>query len=350
MAPEEADARARRRRGGTHASLAALALSILACSHDWTVRPRAADLTDAAADGPTTGDDAGGGSDARLTERTSGEIGAAELVIVGDTLIWTITEPSTGNIRACQVDDCKPRSLATAQDAPHSLIVEGTNVMWLVGQETRRTDLDGAAVSVVMSIDKPLQAVRRLGGRLYASDPDYVARCNFDEVSATCTARSTIGPERSESSLGPLAVDPSQRLWVANRSSLYWVDLDASRRRSWTSVDRARALVASDAIVFALLESGDVVAVPTSAGADGGAPRSVRGDGTVSAIAIDQTHLFVGYTDGRIDRRGFSTIDQREPVGSALGDVRGLAVDRNRIYVALADGRIGDLPKPSAAP
>ena len=348
MAPAGADARPRRGKGRTWATLAALALSFLACSHDWTVRPRAAALADAdtdGPDGPTTGD--GGDGTGVLTELASGEEGAAELVVVRETLLWTIDAPSTGTIRACDVSDCRPRPLAGAQDVPHSLIVEDPHVMWLVGKEIRRTDLQGAPVTVVASIDKPLQAVRRIGDRLYASDPDFVARCNFNQVSAVCTGRSTIGPDFPPSSLGPLTVDPLRRLWTASRETLYWLDLDVDRRRTWAPVERARSLVASEAAVFALLEKGDVVAVPTTA-ADGGAPRSVRVDGTASAIAVDRTHLFVGYKEGRVDRHALSAIDQRETVASGLGDVKALAVDRDRIYVALADGRIGAVPQPSA--
>ncbi|MBL0216275.1 MAG: hypothetical protein IPQ07_20615 [Myxococcales bacterium] len=280
-----------------------------------------------------------------LTDLSTGEASAAELVLEGPDLFWTI-DASAGTIRGCAIATCQPRSITGAERFPHSLVVDGDKLLWATEMSIRwapRTG-SGAASSLSMPANFPITALRLTGRYGFATAFDRLLRCEYDPTSGDCTNQTTL-PGTLGTVSGPLTADAGARLWGATNQKLYFINDGSDQRpRSFDVLD-AQTLSANMVAVFAHDAMLQVWGWPADA-PTGTAALKIPVE-AARAIGVDEQDLYVADTNGNVVR-----VSAREPGGAptviaaGLPPIQSLVVAPDRVYV-IAEGRISWLPKPA---
>lgn len=274
------------------------------------------------------------------------EMDATELVVSGGDVFWTI-DGIGGAIRGCTADTCAPRSLAGGQSSPHAMQVNAEDVLWASGSEMRRVNRIRAGAQPVVQIDEngahAVQAFRHIAQQFYWSTVDSFWRCDY-EPGEICMSKSSLSDLASYT--GPLTADPSDRLWVTNTRQLAVVDVSQAKPQRTFQVADVRALIASEAHVFALQDDGtDVLAWPVVAPSDA-APRRIHTGGIPRAMALDGEALYVAELAGRIVRIPIlPDLGQPEEVAVELPKLDAIALSEDRIYLIAERRLVAWLPK-----
>ena len=274
------------------------------------------------------------------------EMDATELVVAGGDVFWTI-DGIGGAIRGCTADTCAPRSLAGGQSSPHAMQVNAEDVLWASGSEMRRVNRIRPGAQPVVQIDEngahAVRSFRHIAQQFYWSTVDSFWRCDY-EPGELCMSKSTLSDLAPYT--GPLTADPSDRLWVTSAQQLAVVDVSQARPQRTFQVDDIRALIASEAHVFALQNDGtDVLAWPVVAPSDA-APRRIHTGGIPRAMALDGEALYVAELAGRIVRIPvLPDVGQPEEVAVELPKLDAIALSEDRIYLIVERRLVAWLPK-----
>jgi len=286
-----------------------------------------------------------------LTVLAPDEAGAAELVLDGGDAFWTTVGSgggATGAIRSCELEACVPRSLTSRELSPHSLLVEGDEVLWASGDSVHRVSRTAtdAAPFIVGSVGAGLLeipiAFRHIGARLFFSSSAFFFRCDY-EPGGECASPSTISSLRDLT--GPMTLHGNGLLWVANGRQLLGADVLAGQIKHTFPAPGLRSLIANTNHVFALDPDGtDLLDWPIAA-PDGTPPTRIAAAVPLHALALDGDHLFVGTADGLLRLPLRPDPGPPEQIATGLPTIEAIAVAAERIYV-IAAGRLGWLPKP----
>jgi hypothetical protein len=274
------------------------------------------------------------------------EMDATELVVSGGDVFWTI-DGIGGAIRGCTADMCAPRSLAAGQSSPHAMQVNAEDVLWASGSEMRRVNRIRGGAQPVVRIDEngahAVEAFRHIAQQFYWSTVDSFWRCDY-EPGEVCMSKSSLSDLSPYT--GPLTADPSNRLWVTSAQQLAVVDVSQARPQRTFQVDNIRALIASEAQVFALQnDATDVLAWPVGAPSDA-APRRIHTGGMPRAMALDGEALYVAELAGRILRIPvLPDLGQPEEVAVKLPKLDAIALSEDRIYLIAERRLVAWLPK-----
>jgi hypothetical protein len=274
------------------------------------------------------------------------EPGAGELVIDGATAYWTI-DSLAGSIRSCAVDACAPQTLAKEQKAPHSMLVEGEDVIWATGFEMYRVNRDRPPPQQVAQIDSnaphQVRMFRHPPRYFYWSTDEAFWRCDYD-ATETCMDRTSL--PSLVSYRGPLTLDKNDQLWVTGAGGMGAYSLTAEKLQRTFPIGGVRTLVANDTHVFAIQADGtEVLALSVTAPSDT-EPTRIQTGGTPRLLALDGTALFVAEQAGRIVRIPIlPDLGEPEEIAVGLPRIDAITLSLDRIYL-IADGRlIAYLPK-----
>lgn len=277
-----------------------------------------------------------------LTDLAPDEASASELVLDGADLFWTI-DSSTGAIRGCAIDDCRPTSRTEGEQSPRSLIVDADKLLWATGTTIRWAPRAGTSSHESLASLREIRSMRRVGSRLYWSE-DRLLRCDYTASTGTCSAGTSL-PGALGMASGPLATDARARLWGASDSTLYFIGDGSNPDPPTYPIVDARVIAANDVAVVVLDATGNVVGWPTNA-VSGTAPTLLRA-ATARAIAVDDRDVYIAEASGRLVRIAAATLDaEPETIATELLGVQNLVVTSQRVFVVV-EGRIASLANPS---
>jgi hypothetical protein len=278
----------------------------------------------------------------------SAEGGAAELVVDGGELYWTINRQG-GAIRGCTIEGCQPRTLAVAEDQPHSLFAFRDRLIWASGTELRQVPTPSVEASATVIHTQPsvILSVIHLGTYLYWTG-NGLLRCDYQPVSGACTLTTTInnGSDPIFQLERALEVDTSGVLWGSSPGAVFETRFSPiGVARQFPTGARTDVVKTASTAIFAL-RRGDtkILTWPLSA-PDGAAASPIELGGSPWALALSDGTLYVADQTGRvlavplIPAPGAPVV-----IAENLESVSAIAIDATRIYLAAGDV-IATLPR-----